>query len=115
VSDFALSVVVALRIAVAAGPDTSPPPGTETDVERIDVSGYSPERQAAYALLREKCSKCHSLSRGMSTRLTTAQWKRHMKRMAVRANAGISDAQAKTILEFLDFYASQQGAKQAAR
>lgn len=62
----------------------------------------APARSAAEAeegevLLRQKCAKCHELSLAWSSRLTNAQWRLHMRRMASRPGAAISDEQARKI------------------
>jgi hypothetical protein len=55
-------------------------------------------------LVREKCTRCHGFDRAVNTRLTPADWKRHLKKMSLRPNTAVSDEQASAILDFLKSY-----------
>ena len=77
--------------------------------DSIDVSAYPAEQKARYPLYQQKCSKCHPLARSVNSRFTAAEWKRYMKRMVRRPNAGTTDEQAEQIFEFLKFYSSKLG------
>jgi len=77
--------------------------------DSIDVSAYPAEQRARYPLYQQKCSKCHPLARSVNSRFTAAEWKRYMKRMVRRPNAGTTDDQAEQIFEFLKFYSSKLG------
>jgi hypothetical protein len=103
VAPVALVPVVALLALAAAEPRKATGGGAAVDADAIDVSRLPPERKAAYELMRRKCASCHSLARAMGTRLTASQWKRHNKRPGV----GVSDAQARTVVDFLDFVAAR--------
>jgi hypothetical protein len=95
---FAVAAVsAALHLAVAAAPAAPAAPSVST-----------PEQRERYLLAREKCARCHGFARAVSSRLTVASWKRHLKKMAVRPNTAISDEQAQAILEFLKSYASSR-------
>jgi hypothetical protein len=48
-------------------------------------------------LVEQKCAKCHDLSLALSSSLSDANWKLHMKRMATRPGAAISEGQAERI------------------
>jgi cytochrome c5 len=48
-------------------------------------------------LVERKCAKCHDVSLAMQSQLTDAEWKLHMKRMANRPSAAITDDQARRI------------------
>jgi hypothetical protein len=70
------------------------------------VSGRSPPAPAPSApgtseedlrLVEQKCAKCHSLSLALSSSLSDANWKLHMKRMASRPGAAITEEQAERI------------------
>ena len=45
----------------------------------------------------------------MNSRFSPVEWKRYIKRMVRRPNAGVSDDQADEIFEFLKFYSSKLG------
>jgi hypothetical protein len=90
--------------------DSAPEPAPVRDDPReaVDLSAYPPEQRERYLLAREKCARCHGFDRAVNSRLTVAEWTRHLRKMAVRPNTAISDEQAQAILEFLKFYASQK-------
>ncbi len=69
--------------------------------DKIDVSGYPPQMQAAYKLFASKCSKCHTIARPINTMMTRPEWERYVKRMMHKPNSGISDKQGKEIFDFL--------------
>jgi hypothetical protein len=49
------------------------------------------------------------VARSIGSRFNASEWKRYMKRMVRRPNAGVTDEQADDIYEFLKFYAKKQG------
>jgi hypothetical protein len=69
--------------------------------DKIDVSGYPPEMQAAYKVFAGKCSKCHTIARPINTLMKRDEWERYVKRMMHKPNSGIGDKQGKDIFEFL--------------
>lgn len=69
--------------------------------DKIDVSAYPAEMQAAYKLFASKCSKCHTIARPINTMMTRAEWERYVKRMMHKPNSGISDKQGKEIFDFV--------------
>jgi hypothetical protein len=96
-------------LALAAEPEKAPPDPRDSGPDKIDVSGYPPEQQKRYPILEKKCSKCHPVARAINSRFNASEWKRYMKRMVRRPNAGVTDEQADEIYEFLKFYASKLG------
>ncbi len=103
------ALAVALQLSLSVSPDAAARP-TRDDTD-IDVAGLPQAHKVGYALFRQKCSTCHPLSRATTTRLTPAQWKRHVRRMAIRPSTALSDDQAQSIIDFLEYYASRRGAK----
>ena len=71
--------------------------------DKINVSAYPAEQQKGYKVFVEKCSKCHTIARPINTAMTQPEWARYVKRMMHKPNSGISDAQGKTIYEFLAY------------
>jgi mono/diheme cytochrome c family protein len=69
--------------------------------DKIDVSAYPAEHQAAYKVFASKCSKCHTIARPLNTMMTKDEWSRYVKRMMHKPNSGISEAQGKQIFEFM--------------
>jgi hypothetical protein len=99
---------LSLNLALAAGQDAGTD-ARDNGPDKIDVSTYPPEQRARYPLFQQKCAKCHALARSVNSRFTAAEWKRYMKRMVRRPNAGVTDEQAEDIFEFLKFYSSKLG------
>ena len=108
-----LTIVGSALVAmlVSAEPAGDKPDPRDSGPDRIDVSGYPSPQQKAYAVYASKCSKCHPLARSINARFNSTDWKRYMKRMIRRPNAGINEDQAAQIYEFLKFYSAQLGIK----
>lgn len=105
----ALALVALAGLALAAEPERAPPDPRDNGADKIDVSSYPPEMQRRYAVFEKKCSKCHPAARPINSRFNPAEWKRYMKRMVRRPNAGVTDEQADDIYEFLKFYSAKLG------
>lgn len=108
---YALYVAVAaLKLTLSAEPaQDAGHDARDNGPDTIDVSSYPPEQKARYPLFRQKCSKCHAIARLVNSRFTAPEWKRYMKRMVRRPNAGVTDDQAENLFEFLKFYSSKLG------
>ena len=104
----AVLAVVATSI-LAAEPEQAPPDPRDSGPDKIDVSGYPPEQQKRYPVFEKKCAKCHPVARAINSRFNASEWKRYMKRMIRRPNAGVTDEQADDIYEFLKFYSAKLG------
>jgi hypothetical protein len=100
------SALVALL--VGAEPQDKPDP-RDGGPGSIDVSRYPAQQQKNYEVYASKCAKCHPLARSVNARFSAADWKRYMKRMIRRPNAGINDDQAALIYEFLRYYSGELG------
>jgi hypothetical protein len=107
----ALAAVAALTVtlAVAAEPEKAPPDPRDNGPDKIDVSSYPEDQKARYPIFERKCSKCHPAARAINSRFNPSEWKRYMKRMIRRPNAGVTDEQADEIYEFLKFYSAKLG------
>ena len=105
----ALLVASLAVVAVAAEPEKAPPDPRDSGPDKIDVSGYPAEQQRRYPVFEKKCAKCHPVARAINSRFNASEWKRYMKRMVRRPNAGVTDDQADEIYEFLKFYAAKLG------
>lgn len=95
------ALFVLAPVAIATADD---PPTTGVDVAKLPAA-----QKPRYALFEQKCSKCHSASRATHAKFGAAEWKRYMKRMIRRPNAGISEPEADDIFEFLKFHSESQG------
>jgi cytochrome c553 len=71
--------------------------------DKINVSAYPAQQQAAYKPFFTKCSKCHTIARPINTMMKRDEWERYVKRMMHKPNSGISDSQGKQIFEFLAY------------
>lgn len=74
----------------------------------VDVSGYPAEQQRRYKVFAEKCSRCHDLSRPLTSRYNDAGWRDLVQRMARRPGANISRRDQQQCSEFLIFRARQR-------
>lgn len=89
--------------------------------ETIDVSSYPADMQAGYKVFAQRCSKCHTLSRPISSDYATKdEWSRYVKRMMRKPGSGINKKDGKLIFEFLVYDSSVRkkdllAAKQAAQ
>ncbi|MFT3916206.1 MAG: hypothetical protein QM704_19655 [Anaeromyxobacteraceae bacterium] len=45
----------------------------------------------------------------MNSRFSAVEWKRYIKRMVRRPNAGVTEEQSDAIFEFLKFYSTKLG------
>jgi len=104
-----IAVAALAGLAVAAEPEQAPPDPRDSGPDKIDVSSYPPEQQKRYPVFEKKCAKCHPVARAINSRFNASEWKRYMKRMVRRPNAGVTDQQADEIYEFLKFYATKLG------
>jgi hypothetical protein len=63
------------------------------------------EVRADYHMFAQRCSKCHSLARALTSGITDdATWADYVERMRRQAGSGISPQDAIPILRFLHFY-----------
>ncbi len=96
--------------------------------EKIDVSKYTPEAQAGYKLLLDKCSRCHAPSRPLNSQFVDLKapeiealkksnpemlkdktiwqiedgiWQRYVKRMMAKPGCNISSEEGKKIWKFV--------------
>jgi hypothetical protein len=73
--------------------------------ETVDVSKYPPDIQEAYEVFAVRCSRCHTLARPLSARISDPQhWIRYVNRMRLQPGSGIDSENAKIILRFLLYY-----------
>lgn len=99
----ASGVVAALSVSGALLMGVSP---AQPAVNRVDVSGYPPDVQAAYQVFEIKCSKCHTLAKPINSRLSADDWKSYIKKMIRRPGSGINEESARQIFHFLRYYSS---------
>ena len=74
------------------------------DTIKIDPSGYPADVQKGYRLFGMKCNECHGIETSLKPLKPASQWTSVVKRMQAMASSHFNDAQAKAILDFLDYY-----------
>jgi hypothetical protein len=80
-----------------------------TRSEGIDPSTLPVEVRADYAVFAQRCSKCHSLARPLSSGITDeGYWALYVARMRRMPASGISPEDAPRILRFLHYYSLEQ-------
>ena len=73
------------------------------------------EVRPSYDLFAQRCSKCHSLSRPLDSGIEDdAYWAIYVRRMRLQPGSGISEADERTILEFLRYYARTRREERAS-
>jgi len=81
------------------------------DTIKIDSSDFPANIQKGYRLFRTKCNECHGLDTSLKPSMAPAQWAFEVKRMQAMASAQFNDAQAKAILDFLNYDESHRKAQ----
>jgi mono/diheme cytochrome c family protein len=70
---------------------------------KIDTAGFPAEIQKDYGVFRDKCGGCHGLDTSLKPSLTPALWTFEVKKMQAMASSQFNSAQAKAILDFLNY------------
>lgn len=70
---------------------------------KVDNSGFPPDIQRGFQVFRMKCSECHGLDTSLKPSMSSAQWTLEVNRMQAMASSQFNDAQAKAILDFLNY------------
>jgi hypothetical protein len=84
--------------------------------DEAEVVNVPPGLQADYALFAQRCSKCHSLARPLTSGIDDDEyWKRYVERMRRQPGSGISPEDEPAILRFLHYYSDEQKKKKGAR
>jgi hypothetical protein len=80
--------------------------------EGIDPSTLPENLRADYAVFAQRCSKCHSLARPLSSGIDDDDyWAMYVARMRRQPASGISQEDTVVILRFLHYFSEQQKAK----
>jgi hypothetical protein len=89
---------------------TGAPDPRDRGPESIDVSDYPQQYKESYELFKVRCSKCHSVARGINARLRPDEWRLYVKKMARRPGSGINPETGDRIAEFLTYYSQRRDA-----
>jgi hypothetical protein len=82
--------------------------------EGLDPATLPEDLRADYAVFAERCSKCHSLARPLSSGIDDDDyWRMYVARMRRQPASGISQDDTVLILRFLHYYSEEQKAKKA--
>ncbi|MGD0614450.1 MAG: hypothetical protein ABSA69_03295 [Verrucomicrobiota bacterium] len=108
------ATALVLNGAGVARADDQLDPETKARVERfekgparIDVSKYPDGIKEDYDVFSTKCAQCHKLSRPINSDYAMPdEWSRYIKRMMHKPGSGISNADGKSIYEFLVYDSS---------
>jgi hypothetical protein len=95
----AFSVFVIMAISAVGCPKTS------TRSEGLDVADMPKQVQSDYVVFAQRCSKCHSLARPLSSGIDDdGYWAMYVARMRAQPGSGISENDTVPILRFLHQY-----------
>jgi hypothetical protein len=90
-------------------------PGAGRD-DGINVAKLPQGVRDDYAVFAQKCSKCHSLARPLTSGIDDDEyWKRYVERMRRQPASGISPQDEPPILRFLHYYSEEQRKKKGVR
>ena len=84
--------------------------------EGLDPSKMPENVRSDYTVFANRCSKCHSLARPLTSNITDdEQWVLYVNRMRRQPGSGISRADQDAILRFLKYYAADLRRTQAEK
>ena len=82
----------------------------------MDTAKLPPDLRADYAVFAQRCSKCHSLARPLTSGIDDDEyWKRYVERMRRQPASGISPEDEVPILRFLHYFSEEQKKKKGER
>jgi hypothetical protein len=80
--------------------------------EGLDATALPPEVRVDYALFAQRCSKCHSLARPLTSGIDEdAYWIDYVARMRRQPASGISEEDTVGILRFLHYFSMEEKRK----
>jgi hypothetical protein len=83
-----------------------------TRSEGLEPATLPAELRADYAVFAQRCSKCHSLARPLTSGISDENfWSLYVARMRLQPGSGITQEDAGPILRFLHFYSVEQSHK----
>ena len=72
----------------------------------VDLAQYPPATHRGYALMEQRCTRCHELDRPLQANVGQGGWPAYVRRMAKHPAAGISVAEQREIVKFLEAHAA---------
>ena len=80
--------------------------------DEVDTAKVPAELREDYAVFAQRCSKCHSLARPLTSGIDDDEyWKRYVERMRRQPASGISPEDEVPILRFLHYFSEEQKKK----
>ena len=102
----ALPCMTALALSLAACASSN------TRSEGLEPATLPAELRADYAVFAQRCSKCHSLDRPLTSGISDENyWLLYVSRMRRQPGSGITQEDAAPILRFLHYYSLEQQRK----
>ncbi len=84
-------------------------PSPDARSEALDPSALPQDVRTDYAVFAQRCSKCHALSRPLSSGIVDDDyWALYVARMRRQPGSGISLEDSRLILRFLHYYSLDQ-------
>ena len=84
--------------------------------DEVDTARVPSELRDDYAIFAQRCSKCHSLARPLTSGIDDDDyWRRYVERMRRQPASGISEADEAPILRFLHYFSEEQKNKKGER
>jgi len=84
--------------------------------DEVDTAKIPSDLRADYEVFAQRCSKCHSLARPLTSGIDDDEyWKRYVERMRRQPASGISPEDEVPILRFLHYFSEEQKKKKGER
>lgn len=84
--------------------------------DEVDTAKLPDDLRADYSVFAQRCSKCHSLARPLTSGIDDDEyWKRYVARMRRQPASGISPEDEVPILRFLHYFSEEQKKKKGER
>ncbi|HEX4513361.1 MAG TPA: hypothetical protein VH054_07490 [Polyangiaceae bacterium] len=84
--------------------------------DEVDTLKVPADLRADYAIFEQRCSKCHSLARPLTSGIDDDEyWRRYVERMRRQPSSGISPEDEVPILRFLHYFSEEQKKKKGER
>lgn len=81
----------------------------------VDVSAYPPDMRSNYEIFDARCSRCHDLERAIDAQVAEGGWEGYVRRMSRHPAAGLSEADQRAIVAFLEFHHAYADTKEAQK
>ena len=104
---YVLAAIGACAISVAC---------SSNKTDGMDPSKVPDDLKSDYQIFAQRCSKCHSLARPLTSGIDDDEyWKRYVERMRRQPASGISPEDEVPILRFLHYFSEEQKKKKGER